>query len=81
MHLAWQDTSPASQASMQAMAEDCAGVREPVAEGVSRAVPVPVVVGSVWAEAKTARAPVRMKVVKRMLTAVGLVTDEESVLL
>lgn len=65
MHLAVQSTSPASQALMQAAAEDWAGVREATVEAVEAVV---VVADSVvWALARRAKAPVTRMLVKRIL--------------
>jgi hypothetical protein len=62
MHLEVQSTSPASQASMQAIMEACAGSAEAVLALVAV---VPVLVD--WALARTARAPARRTEVKRIL--------------
>lgn len=64
MHLERQFTSPASQASMQAVCDDWAGVRPTVVDAVSRVVEV---VSVDCALAKRAKAPATTKVVKRIL--------------
>lgn len=64
MHLEMQFTSPALQASMQAVCDDWAGVRPTVVEAVSTVVEVASVD---CALAKRAKAPATMKLVKRIL--------------